>query len=474
MPVDVSNHGQILIERLVMAGCSDDYARARAAVYVAASNALNGLSKQNAASADSRAAFLVPGRIEFLGKHTDYAGGRSLLCAVDRGFAFVASPRMDRTVRVTDSSGGSAVSFVLDANLETTAGHWSNYAITVARRIADNFGGELLGADIAFASDLPQSSGMSSSSALIVGFFLVLAKVNHLGLRSEFSRNIHSIEDLAGYLGTVENGQTFRSLVGDRGVGTFGGSEDHTAILCSKPGFLRQYAFCPVRLEDEIPLPPGHVLAVGSSGVVAEKTVAVRDAYNSLSQSVHAILALWNEKTGSKDASLADVVERGDDAIDQLRSIIDSSTDAHLIRGRLHRLEQFIVENTIIIPGAAAALKKGRLEDVGWLVAMSQDLAERMLKNQSPETVFLAKTAKDYGAVAASAFGAGFGGSVWALVPRIKAESFLHAWQQRYAENFPTRQRASQFFLTGQGQPVLDLSDASRSVYSVQQSLASL
>ena len=31
-------------------------------------------------------AFFVPGRIECLGKHTDYAGGRSLICAVELGF----------------------------------------------------------------------------------------------------------------------------------------------------------------------------------------------------------------------------------------------------------------------------------------------------------------------------------------------------------------------------------------------------
>ncbi|MDX1430536.1 MAG: galactokinase family protein, partial [Rhodothermales bacterium] len=30
--------------------------------------------------------FFVPGRIEVLGKHTDYAGGRSLTCATEHGF----------------------------------------------------------------------------------------------------------------------------------------------------------------------------------------------------------------------------------------------------------------------------------------------------------------------------------------------------------------------------------------------------
>jgi len=42
------------------------------------------------------------------------------------------------------------------------------------------------------------------------------------------------------------------------------------------------------------------------------------------------------------------------------------------------------------------------------------------LGNQIPQTIFLAKTARQLGAVAASAFGAGFGGSVWALVPPLR------------------------------------------------------
>ena len=37
--------------------------------------------------------WFVPGRLEVLGKHTDYVGGRSLLAAVDRGI----------TIELTDS-----------------------------------------------------------------------------------------------------------------------------------------------------------------------------------------------------------------------------------------------------------------------------------------------------------------------------------------------------------------------------------
>jgi len=49
--------------------------------------------------------YWVPGRIEVLGKHTDYAGGRSLLCAIERGFCFAAIPR---PVAPCGMSGASA------------------------------------------------------------------------------------------------------------------------------------------------------------------------------------------------------------------------------------------------------------------------------------------------------------------------------------------------------------------------------
>ena len=51
--------------------------------------------------------FFVPGRIEVLGKHTDYAGGRSLLSAVERGFVAVARHRTDTVVRVIDAVRGA-------------------------------------------------------------------------------------------------------------------------------------------------------------------------------------------------------------------------------------------------------------------------------------------------------------------------------------------------------------------------------
>src|SRR6185436_12665366 len=100
-------------------------------------------------------AFHVPGRIEVLGKHTDYAGGRSLLVATEQGFAVVAAARTDGRVRAIDASTGAVREASLDPDATGAAGDWENYLATVCRRFARDFGPGLVGADLAFASDLP-------------------------------------------------------------------------------------------------------------------------------------------------------------------------------------------------------------------------------------------------------------------------------------------------------------------------------
>jgi galactokinase len=44
------------------------------------------LQKNGVVGGSAAKAFFVPGRVEVLGKHTDYAGGRSLLMAVSKAF----------------------------------------------------------------------------------------------------------------------------------------------------------------------------------------------------------------------------------------------------------------------------------------------------------------------------------------------------------------------------------------------------
>jgi len=429
------------------AGLSEAEASAKAALLERVEQGLAALGGRPATTR-----LFAPGRIEVLGKHTDYAGGRSLLCAVERGFCLAAAPRDDNRIRLADVGRGLEAEVALDPESAPPAGDWTVYAATVARRLASNFPGARTGADIAFASDLPRSSGLSSSSALVVALFSALSDVNRLPERSEYRAAIGSLEDLGGYLGCLENGRTFHSLAGDFGVGTFGGSEDQTAILCCRPSEIAQYAFCPVRHERSIALPGGFTFVVASSGIAADKAGAARDRYNRLSLATSALTDLWNRKKGRSDATLADAAASSPKAPEEILAFANESPyptfEPAFLAGRFR---QFLEEATHLIPAAGDALSACNLLVFGTLVERSQDLAEKYLGNQIPETISLVREARKLGAAAASAFGAGFGGSVWALVDLPSAGAFLESWKAAYASAFPGPARQASFFPTRAG-----------------------
>lgn len=441
--------------RLGEAGLSASSVEPKAKLFAAAAASL----RKNGADAAARVrAFWVPGRIEVLGKHTDYAGGRTMIVAADRGFCVVAAPRDDSTVRMIDAGRDETRRFEISAGLSPKLGDWSNYPMTVARRLARNFSGPLRGADVGFASDLPPASGMSSSSAMIVATFFVLGGVNALAERDAYRRDIDGLEDLAGYLGTIENGQSFGDLAGDKGVGTFGGSQDHTAILCCRAGWLSQYSYCPVRFERAIGLPDDYTFAVGSSGVVAEKTGRAMEKYNRASLLASVVAEIWRREAHRDDPHLSAAIAGLPDAADRLRDILSRAKHERFSAADLtDRFEHFVAESTEIIPAAGDALAAGDIDDWGRQVDRSQELTETLLKNQVPQTVFLARTARELGAAAASAFGAGFGGSVWAMVKTAQAEPLLAEWSQRYAQAFPAEAREARFFTTQAGPAAFQL-----------------
>ena len=401
---------------------------------------------------DTWAAWFVPGRIEVLGKHTDYGGGRSLICAAERGFDVVSAPRADGRVALTDLGRGARL--MLDLDGPPPAVSWATYPLTVLRRLSRNFPEMRRGIDLVFESDLPSAAGMSSSSALMIAVLLALVHANRLDKTAAWTGNLRNgPEDLAAYAATIENGRTFRGLIGEGGVGTEGGSEDHTAILCSEPSRVGQYAFCPTRRERSIPLSGGLVFAIGVSGVAARKTGEARDDYNRASRVAGQVFERWLEVTGRRDESLAAAISSSDDAAERLRAML--SGDQEL----LDRFDQFLEESTRLVPTAADQLERGDLEGFGVTVARSQDLAGRLLRNQVPETEALVRTARELGAWAASAFGAGFGGSAWALIEQSRGRAFLDQWQNAYADACPSVAARSRFFLTRPGPAVVELSE---------------
>ncbi len=117
-----------------------------------------------------------PGRIEVLGNHTDYNGGRVLTATIDRYVVAVGARRSDRAVRVFSEAFQEDA--ILDAAADSHAprGHWSDYVaaaiVGLNRAARSELSHErpadihLPGMDVVVGGDLPIGAGLSSSAAL--------------------------------------------------------------------------------------------------------------------------------------------------------------------------------------------------------------------------------------------------------------------------------------------------------------------
>jgi galactokinase len=397
----------------------------------------------------------VPARIEVLGKHTDYAGGHTIVCAIDRGFLFLAGENLQGVVRMAeDSPEFPPLEFPLDENIVPPLGSWANYPMTMARRVIGNFGKQAVGvgADIAFLSDLPVGSGMSGSSALMMLTFCVLSWVNRLHETERFRANIGDGIDLAMYLACGENGQTFRDLVGGRGVGTFGGSEDHTAILNCRKGRLSLYQYAPTVPKAEMEWPEDWAIVVAFCGVRAEKTREALEKYNLASRRASLAVEACNREYGTNHRNLREALGNREGA-SEMRWLdeLDARLGGDPALGLADRVRHFVGEERVHMPRAIRALLWRDMETFGAALSASHDDSRRYLWNIAPEIDFLKESALGLGASGATGFGAGFGGSIAAVLPAERADSFTARWQAAYARQYPGLAAGASFFRASPG-----------------------
>jgi galactokinase len=358
-------------------------------------------------------------------------------------------------IRVRDASRRGVVQVPLLAGAERTHGtpRWGSYVIAVARRFARDFPRARAGVDLRLSSTLPASAGLSSSSAFVVAVATALADENQMEDDHDWRTIVGDPLARAEYFGAMETGAPYGDFPGDAGVGVRGGAQDHVAIVCAREESVGQFSYLPARLERRVPWPADYAIAIGVSGVTATKTGNARARYNRVADSTRALVRAWNAETGRDDVTLADALASAPDAGERLARLAAQGVGEFPGDYLGPRFAQFREEIEIVVPGVGDAFHSGDLAALGALVDRSMAMAERALRNQVPETSFLSRAARDLGAAAASAFGAGFGGAVWAMIETAQADAFLDAWRSAYVEAFPDRSASSQWLVTRPGGP---------------------
>ena len=172
----------------------------------------------------------APGRIEFVGNHTDYNGGDVLGVAVKQGITCALSFRDDRQIHGISSGGGPTFEYSLD-DLETRSKgvHWASYPLGVLWAIEGQGVKLKYGINLSFTSEVPTGAGMSSSAALELSTaYAVLSGLNH-----DFSR-----KDIVRICRYAENNYVGLPCgILDQGVSGFGKEDQLVFIDCKTESF---------------------------------------------------------------------------------------------------------------------------------------------------------------------------------------------------------------------------------------------
>jgi galactokinase len=120
--------------------------------------------------------FFCPGRVNLIGEHIDYNGGKVLPCAISLGIWLAISKNTDKLFRFQCLNFPETAELHLQHSYSRTGKDWYNYPLGVLSHFAEQ-GQSLSGLDMLFAGNLPIGSGLSSSASIEVLMAFAVSKL---------------------------------------------------------------------------------------------------------------------------------------------------------------------------------------------------------------------------------------------------------------------------------------------------------
>jgi galactokinase len=358
----------------------------------------------------------APGRVEFIGNHTDYNGGKVLGASLDRAIWVALAPREDARRRFSSGPGGRVISLPVEKPRKQTGKQsWLNYPLGVIAALPKFDLKPPAGFDYLVMSDLPTGAGLSSSAALELSSALAFLELSGQTAPRE------TVVKVGRYAENHFVGVPCGIL--DQGVSGFGQKGRLVWIDCRIPKF----ATVPLPAEAQFWIFNTHTKHALVDGLYAARHKACMAAAKALGV------------TWLADATIGQL----EDARDKLRP-------------EYYRRARHVIEEIARVALTVKALKAGNLEAVGKLLTASHQSSRTLFENSTEELDFLVdglvKTKHVYGA---RLTGGGFGGAVMALTSR----NFGTAQAKRIAASYSQQFGAAPDVLharTGEGAGLVD------------------
>jgi galactokinase len=342
----------------------------------------------------------APGRVEFIGNHTDYNGGPVLGAAIDRGIGVALALRADGRRRFISSVHSAAAAVVevpaSEVAKQSSAGAWANYPLGVLAALPI-FGLKApAGFDFMARSNLPAGSGLSSSAALELASAMAFleatgqeytkAQLAKIGRHAEN----HFVGVPCGIL--------------DQGVSSFG----HADHLVQIDGQQENFTTIPMPEDVRLWVFNTHTKHALVDGLYEQRHQECMQAARLLG--VTHLAEITSEQLGLAEDSLPKVAAR------RARHVV----------GETERVQAVI-----------RALGRGDLAQVGGLLTASHRSSQFQFENSTAELDFLVTTLiavpHVYGARLS---GGGFGGAVLAMTDSAISPSDASGVSTAYLRQF--------------------------------------
>ena len=344
---------------------------------------------------DHRAAprvFQAPGRVNLIGDHTDYNDGFVLPAAIDRQIVVAATPRADSLVNVYALDFDQWDHFdCQNKTARLSENSWANYIRGMAWSLLRQ-GCKLKGMDAAVTGDIPIGAGLSSSAAIEVaaGYAMLQLSDNEIDRKMLALAAQKAENDFVG----------MRCGIMDQYISCLGQHNHALLIDCRDLSY------------QALPLPFGALIAVVDSGV---HRGLVDMEYNTRRTECETAATHFGVRA-LRDISLKEFESRAQELAPTVR----------------RRARHVITENKRT-ESAGEALAANNLKAIGNLMVDSHASLRDDFEVSCPELDLLVEIALNVnGVYGARLTGAGFGGSMVALVQPEAAAKLTDAIAEHY------------------------------------------
>ncbi|WP_294429777.1 galactokinase [uncultured Treponema sp.] len=346
------------------------------------------------------AVFSSPARINIIGEHIDYNGGKVFPAAINRYLYVAIRKREDSKIVYNDARFPGTYEFdINDDFVYDKKNDYANYLNGILSQMKSQGYKFPCGFEILMASNVPAGGGISSSSALECGFAYAVSET--------FGFNISRVEIAKLGQMSEHNFMNVNCGIMDQFIIATGKKNTAEKLDCA----TLEYEYAPLELGDYrfVVMNTNKVRKLSDSKY-NERRSQCEQALKILQDNGVAIKALC-ELTPAK--------------WEEVKSFV---TDEILQK----RVKHCVYENQRVLD-AVTALKDGDLKKLGELLNASHKSLKEDYEVTGIELDTLAETSqKQEGCLGARMTGAGFGGCAIALVHKDKVDSFIENVQKEY------------------------------------------